>query len=155
MRVAVLCDIHGNLPALDAVLAEVERAAPDAIALGGDIAEGPMAAETLDRLAALALPMRCVRGNAERDLVEAFDAGARPEDAEEPFQQLIAWAAQQLDRGQRDALAAYEPTVTLAIDGVGPTLFCHGSPRSDTEMITTLTPAERLAPMLEGVDEAV
>ena len=49
MRVAVLADIHGNLPALDAVLNEIHAAAVDAIVLNGDIATGPMPDETLDR----------------------------------------------------------------------------------------------------------
>jgi predicted phosphodiesterase len=53
MRVAVLADIHGNLPALDAVLDDIDSAGVDAIVLNGDIATGPMPAETLDRLTEL------------------------------------------------------------------------------------------------------
>jgi diadenosine tetraphosphatase ApaH/serine/threonine PP2A family protein phosphatase len=54
-----------------------------------------------------------------------------------------------------EVLARFEPTVTLDVDGVGPVLFCHGSPRSDTEMITQITPAERLQPILADVAEDV
>ena len=156
MRIAALYDIHGNLPALDAVLADVERAAADAIVVGGDVAAGPMPAETIARLQALGERARFVMGNADRELVEAFDAGARPADAgEDPVARFTAWAAARLERAQRDFLASFEPLVRLDADGLGPVLFCHGSPRSDTEMITALTPAERLEPMLAGVSEPV
>jgi putative phosphoesterase len=71
MRVAVLADIHGNLPALDAVLSDVRAAGADAIVLNGDIATGPMPAETLDRLAGLSGQVIWVRGNADRELAAA------------------------------------------------------------------------------------
>jgi putative phosphoesterase len=148
VRVVVLSDIHGNLPALEAVLAEVEAEAPDLLVLGGDVAAGPLPGETLDRLAAL--PARCVMGNADRALVEAYDRGADPDAEADPVARLDAWCARRLTREHRDRLAAYEPVVRA-----GGTLFCHGSPRSDTEIITAITPEERLAPMFEGVAEAV
>jgi putative phosphoesterase len=150
VRVAALYDIHGNLPALEAVLAEVEAAAPDLIVVGGDVAAGPLPAETLDRLAQLGDRVRWVMGNADRELVAAFDAGARPEDTEDPIERLDAWCAQRLTREHRDLLAGFEPIVV--VDSV---LFCHGSPRSDTEIITAISPEERLAPMLDGVAEPV
>jgi predicted phosphodiesterase len=154
MRIAALYDIHGNLPALDAVLAEVEVVAPDAIVVGGDVATGAMPAETIDRLRGLGERARFVMGNADRELVEAFDAGARPGEAEDDeFHRLTTWGASRLDRAQRDFLAGFAPVVSLEADDLGPALFCHGSPRSDTEMITALTPPERLAPMLAGVAE--
>jgi putative phosphoesterase len=146
MRVAVLADIHGNLPALDAVLTEVEQAAPDAIVVAGDVAAGPMPCETLDRLAGLGGEIHFIMGNADREMVEAFD-GVR--DAGD----VIPWAAGRLDRARRDALASYVPTVSLDVGGLGRVLLCHGSPRSDEEIITVLTGADRLAPMLAGVDE--
>jgi putative phosphoesterase len=124
VKVAALCDIHGNLPALEAVLADVERAGVDLIIIGGDVLPGPFPRATLDRLAQL--DARFVMGNGDREAIDEF-----PE------------------------VAAYEATVTVAIDGLGPVLFCHGSPRSDTEIITTLTSEERLAPILEGVAERV
>ena len=69
-KVAVLADIHGNLPALKAVLAEVEAAAPDLIVLNGDVADGPFPTETLDRLERLGEPAIWLRGNGDRWLVE-------------------------------------------------------------------------------------
>ena len=137
MRIAALYDIHGNLPGLEAVLAEVEAEDFDLVVVGGDVVSGPMPAETLERLRGLALPVRWVMGNADRQVA----AGDRehPDDAA---------AVDALDDEQRAFLRTFEPTVS--VDGV---LFCHGSPRSDEEIITALTPPERLQPMLEGVVE--
>jgi predicted phosphodiesterase len=153
VRVAALYDIHGNVPALDAVLAEVERAAVDLIVFGGDVAAGPMPAETIDRMRAAG--GRCVMGNADREMVGHFDAGSDPADADNEMRRAMRWAATRIDRGQRDYLAGFEPTVTLDVDGLGPTLFCHGSPRSDTEKLTRATGEERIGPILEGVEERV
>jgi putative phosphoesterase len=78
MRVAVLADIHGNLPALEAVLRDVHAAGVDAIVLNGDLADGPMPAQTLDRLEELGDRAVWVRGNSDRWLAEAFDGTFQP-----------------------------------------------------------------------------
>jgi putative phosphoesterase len=152
VTVAALCDIHGNLPALEAVLADPAFARADVVVIGGDVAAGPMPAEVLDRLAQLELPIRWVRGNADREVVASFDRGdtdasVHPDD---PAARADAYTAGRITRAHRDLLASFEDVVSL--EGA---LFCHGSPRDDNEIITALTPAERLAPMLEGVDEAL
>jgi predicted phosphodiesterase len=149
MRIAVLNDIHGNLPALDAVLADVDRARVDLIVVGGDLAWGPMPGETLDRLATLGDLARFVMGNADRDIVEAFDGGAPEREA------VSRYCAGRISMAQRDFLASLGPPFVLDIDELGETLFCHGSPRSDTERITTATPDARLQRILEGVGESV
>lgn len=149
MRVAVLNDIHGNLPALDAVLAEVDRADVDAIVVGGDLVWGPMPSETLDRLVALGDRTRALMGNADRDVVEAFDGAATEADA------VSGYCAGRIARAHRDFLAGLPPTVVLDVDGLGATLFCHGSPRSDTERITTATPDARLRTILDGVEQSL
>jgi predicted phosphodiesterase len=155
MRIAALYDIHGNLPALDAVLAEVDLLDVDGIVVGGDVVPGPMMAETVARLRDLGDRAQFVMGNGDREVIAAFDAGP-DEDAEETsFSRFTAWAAARLDRADRDFLAAFAPVVHVEVDDLGPTLFCHGSPRSDTEIITALTPPERLAPMLADVAEQV
>jgi len=153
MRIAALYDIHGNLPALEAVLAEVELIGPDAIVVGGDVAAGAMPAETIERLRALGARTRFVMGNGDRELVTAFDDAGAVDAGDEEFRRLLADNASRLDRAQRDFLAGFAPTVALEADGLGPVLFCHGSPRSDTEIITAVTPPERLGPMLDGVAE--
>lgn len=153
LRVAVLSDIHGNLPALDAVLSDVHRAGVDLIVVGGDVAAGPLPAETVHRVADLGARARFVRGNAEREVVAAWD---EPEAAPEDEAGLAAWfAARRLSHAERDFLDRFEESVVVEVDGLGPVRFCHGSPRSDSEMITAVSPEERVAAMLDGVPERV
>ncbi|HKB19093.1 MAG TPA: metallophosphoesterase family protein [Candidatus Dormibacteraeota bacterium] len=151
MRVAAISDIHGNLPALEAVLAEVEREAPDLIVVCGDVASGPMPAETIDLLKTLPR-MRFVSGNADRGLVEEFD-GKPASEMPGPF---ATWCAAQIAREQRDFLASFEPTVAVDdVDGLGRVLFCHATLRNDTDIVTVKTPMERMRRHLGSVDAAV
>ena len=153
--VAVLCDIHGNLPALDAVLAELAADPPDAVVIGGDVVAGPCPRDVLERLDDLPWPLHWVRGNADRCVVAAFD-GAIPEaEREEPMWIVDAWTAERLSRAERDRLAALPPLARLEVDGLGPVLFCHGTPRSDEERVTAVTPEPRLARILDGVAEVL
>jgi predicted phosphodiesterase len=144
MRVAVLSDIHGHLPALEAVLAEVERAAVDRIVLTGDIASGPMPVPTLHRLLELGDRAVWVRGNGERELVDV------PDDPPDP---VVPWAAAQLTADLRSHLAGLPLTVTLDIDGLGPTLFCHATPRDDEEVALVDSSLQRWAEVLAGRPE--
>jgi predicted phosphodiesterase len=151
--VAALYDVHGNLPALEAVLGDPAFARADAVVVGGDVASGPMPAAVLDRLRALDRPVRWVRGNADREVVDFFDRGdtdACVHPAEDPAARADAFTAGSITAAHRDLLAGFEDVVRL--DGA---LYCHGSPRSDDEIITALTPPARLGPMLAGIDEAL
>lgn len=151
MRVAVLADVHGNLPALDAVLAELAGARVDAVVSGGDVCAGPMPAEVLERLATLSgtLPMLWIMGNADRETIGAWDGGL-PVDRDDPPARAAHWAAAALERRGRDFLATF--AVSLAADGVR---YCHGSPRSDTEILTAASPRRRVDAALAGVTEAL
>jgi putative phosphoesterase len=156
VRIAALYDIHANLPALEAVLDEAETAEPDRIVIGGDAATGAMNAETLDALMGLGDRALFVQGNADRWTVEAYDdPDSVAPDEEHPGKRAAAWAAAQIGRAQRDFLASFAPTVVLEVEGLGRTLFCHGSPRSDDESITAVTPDDRLGRLLGGVDARV
>jgi putative phosphoesterase len=147
--VAALYDVHGNLPALDAVLADPAFAPADAVVVGGDVVAGPMPAEVLDRLAGLERPVRWVRGNADRLVVDHVDRGdVDPAAHNDAPGRADAFAAGRLGAAQRDLLASFEPTVSL-----GGCLFCHGSPRDDDEVITAFSPDARVAPMLADVRE--
>lgn len=150
-RVAALYDIHGNLPALDAVLREVEAARPELILAGGDVVSGPFPRATLERLLGLGPRVRFIRGNADREVVAAFDGVPFGVTMPAEVRQITAWAARQFDRSHRDAMTAWPETVTLDIEGLGDVLFCHGSPRNDEEILTAATPEPRLRQALAGV----
>lgn len=143
MRVAALYDIHGNLPALEAVLADVDESGVDTILVGGDVAGGPMPRETLEAIRARREDVAWVRGNGDRAV------GGSMDDPPDPW----AWAGRQLPPADRAFLASLPTTVVLEIDGLGETLFCHGSPRSDDEILTRISPPDRVAGILASVRE--
>lgn len=160
MRVAALYDIHGNLPALDAVLAEVQTLAVERIVVGGDVLPGPFPRETLERLLAMPIPAQFLSGNG--DLAVLAHHGVAPEAVAywgttggaplpEPFREVIGWTARQLDDRLLDVIRSWPPTVRSTFAGVGDVLFCHGTPRSETESFTRLTPGDRLRPVFDGV----
>lgn len=153
MRIAALYDIHGNYPALEAVLREVEQAHPDGILIGGDIISGPMPAATLDRLLHLGDHVWFIRGNADREVVAAFDGAPLDPAMPSESREVTIWAAQQLTQRHRDFLAGLPERIVRQVDGMGDVLFCHGSPRSDVEIITAATPVSRLRAMLVGVEQ--
>lgn len=146
-RLAVLSDIHGVLPALEAVLAEPEVAAADRIVLTGDITAGPQPAEVLDLLRSLGDRVLWVGGNADRELVE-YRRGERTEipDPIGPF------AAQALREDQVDFLATLPGTLTLRVRGLGKVLFCHATPRDDEEVVLVDSRLERWAEVFTGLD---
>jgi predicted phosphodiesterase len=152
LSIAVLCDIHGNLPALDAVIAELRAEAPEAVVVGGDVAAGPMPLEVLARLRALPWPVHWLRGNADRALVMCFDGTVPEELRAHPLWIADAWTATRISRADRDFLAALPPLLRLEVDGLGEVLFCHATPRSDEERVTVFTPEERLARILAEAD---
>ncbi|ATO16021.1 YfcE family phosphodiesterase [Micromonospora sp. WMMA2032] len=143
-RVAVLSDIHGVLPALEAVLAEPDVASADLIVLTGDIADGPQPVEVLDRLAALGDRACWVGGNGERDLVAAHAGRPAPYD-------VSNWAAAQLRDDQVARLAALPQRVTLPVAGLGEVLFCHATPRDDEEMVLVDSRLDRWAEVFAGL----
>jgi putative phosphoesterase len=156
LRVAALADIHGNIQALNAVLEEIEREPPDVIVVCGDVATGPFPNDTLQRLMDLGDRAYFIRGNADRELISAYDSRLQFDPEEDnPARFFSSWSAQQIHQRQRNFLARFEDRVVLEVLGLGKVLFCHGSPRSDEEIITMLTPEERLEKILAGVNERV
>ncbi len=155
MRIAAIYDIHGNLPALDAALREIDRKKPDLIVVGGDIASGPLPRATLERLMGLGDRARFIRGNADRELVACFDGEPLDPSLPDASQEETRWAAGQLDRAHRDFLARLPEHAIVAVDGLGDVLFCHGSPRSDEEILTVATPDGRVGAALAGVAQRV
>lgn len=154
MRVAALYDIHGNLPALEAVLDEVRREGVEQIVIGGDVFPGPMPGACLQYLLDLALPVRFIRGNGDRETLAFADGGAvdhLPEQARAP----IAWGAGQLEERHRRIMEGWPPSLTLTVEGMGEVLFCHATPRNDTDIFTRETPDERLADAFRGASAVV
>ncbi|MFN2469986.1 MAG: metallophosphoesterase [Gaiellaceae bacterium] len=145
MRVAALYDVHGNLAALDAVLAEVAGERVDAIVLGGDFSAGPQAEETVDRLRGLGERVLFLSGNAERELA---DLEWQPEG--ELSRERVVFTRQELGDERLAFLRSLPETVRLRIEPLGDVLFCHGSPRGDLEMLTDATPEERLRDAVAG-----
>jgi predicted phosphodiesterase len=145
MRVAVLADIHGNLPALRAVLSDVDEQSIERIVVAGDVAGGPFVRSALDLLAAREEPVTWIRGNSEREAVAAWDGEPVSDDE---VGRAAAWSAAQLDRQWRDAFDSWP--LSTVLDGVR---YCHGSPRRDDETLTRLTPDTALAEALAGVTE--
>ena len=150
--VAVLCDIHGNLPALDAVLQELEADPPDVVVIGGDSAAGPMPVEVLGRLRALPWPVHWLRGNADRFVVMGFDGTIPAKLLEHPLFAADAWSARFLTRADRDFLDGLPQLLRLEVAGLGAVLFCHATARSDEERVTVVTPEARLARILAEAD---
>lgn len=149
MRLAALYDIHGNLPALEAVLHEVRHMAPDRVVVGGDVFPGPLAPEALLRLLDLEVPVTFIRGNGESAVLASRagrDIGHLPEQGRE----AVRWSARRLAPEQEKLIASWPATFRLEVPGLGEVLFCHATPRDETEIFTRTTPAERLRPIFEA-----
>jgi predicted phosphodiesterase len=131
VRVAALYDVHGNVDALEAVLAEVERAAADAIVFGGDMIAGPFPRETLELVRSI--DAHVIRGNADVPTTVAPEA---------------SWVWERLDEDETAWLVGLPASVVL--DDV---LYCHATPQSELEIVTELTSDERLAELLAGVEQ--
>ena len=149
-RVAALYDIHGNLPALHAVLADVGRCDADLVVVGGDIAWGPFPRETIELLTGLSSVV-FIRGNADR---EVGSRAGKQDGLDDVAAAVTTWCADRLTDEQLKWLRDQQETVTIDIEQLGPTLFCHGSPRNDEEILTAETPTERLTAAVAGVQPA-
>jgi putative phosphoesterase len=142
VRVAAISDIHGNLPALEAVLEEIDREGVDEIVVAGDSVSGPWPAEVFDLLESIGA--RTVHGNADRvDEVSAASA------------ELAAWNEERLGARRRADAKRWPTTLELDVDGLGSVLVCHSTPRSDTPIYTSLTPDEVVVDVIGEVDADV
>jgi len=154
MAVAAVYDVHGNLPALEAVLEDIRLAKVDRILVGGDVLPGPMPRETIECLLNLDLPAQFIHGNGDREVLarmRGIETGGVPE----KFRGVIDWTAQQLQPEHERLLASWPSTLQLDIEGLGTVLFCHATPRNDTEIFSRNTPEGRLLPVFAGVQADV
>ena len=151
MRIAAIYDIHGNLPALEAVIQDIRKAKVDHVVVGGDVLPGPMPRETLACLLGLGIPAHFIYGNGEVAVLEQM-AGRDPAAVPEQYRPVIRWTAQQLLPEYQTLLASWPATVLLQVGELGEVFFCHATPRNDTEVFTRLTAEERLLPIFAGLN---
>jgi putative phosphoesterase len=136
VRVAALYDVHGNVRALEAVLAQLADLNVDAVVFGGDLVWGSWPRETLELARSLGERAQFLSGNMDRIAL------ANREDASMRFVQ------EQLSEEQRRFVRAWPPT--LSIDGV---LYCHATPHSDEEVVTPVSSEETWRDALRDVAE--
>jgi putative phosphoesterase len=141
LTVAALYDVHGNLRALEAVLADAEESA-DVVVFGGDLVWGPWPSECLQRAESLGDRAVFVHGNCERLVLDGASPG-------------YAWARDRLSAEELARIEAWPMIETLDVGGLGPTLFCHATPRSDEENLTPESPRRAWADALAGVEQHV
>lgn len=148
-RLAVLADVHGNVTALEAVIEDVQAAAVDLVVFCGDLSWGPEPSRTIQIVRGLGSRAAFVRGNAERAVVDMTRGVRRLE------QPRDRWMVGQHSPADVDFLAGFPFAVVVEIEGLGLVHFCHGSPRTDTELITPGTPPERMAELADGITERI
>jgi len=147
--VAVLSDVHANVPALRAVLAEPEVAAADLVVFNGDLTWGVDPDQTVRIVQGLGLRAVCVRGNSER-FVRHIATGAYT-----PANPRQEWVPARHGTGALAFVGSFPFSVVVDIQGLGPVRFCHGSPRSDNEAVTPHTSEERFRELTAGISERV
>jgi putative phosphoesterase len=144
-RMAVIYDVHGNLPALDAVLAEVRADGIDRVVFGGDLALfGAHPAECAKRLRDLGDRLVAVRGNCDRYLLEESDAPADEVD-------VLRWTQAALGSELTQWLGELPATAALPDEDA---LVVHASPRSDEDVIMPDTDEGAVGEMLAGTTAA-
>jgi putative phosphoesterase len=143
VRVAAISDIHGNLPALEAVLGELEHEDVDEVVVVGDTLSGPWPVEVLGLVERLRA--RVVRGNADDVVFERSDR----------YGPLAKWCADALGDDRLARASRWPLTLQLEIDGLGRTLVCHSTPGSDEPIYTRITPEDEVAELFAGVDADV
>jgi predicted phosphodiesterase len=140
--VAALADIHGNLQALDAVLADPRFTAAEALVVLGDVVTGTFPAETLDRIASLGGRALFLRGNADRLALE------------DPAE-WYGWVRDRLGPERLAAVAAWPLSFAVEVAGLGAVRCCHALPGDDERALTRITPEADFAAELDGIAESV
>lgn len=148
-RVAVISDVHANVPALTAVLAEIKAAGVDLVVSCGDLTWGAEPDRTVELMAGLGARARFVRGNADRAVVE-LHTGSR--EAKRPRE---AWLMPRHSAASVEFVRGFATGLALRVDGLGAVRFCHGSPRADTELVTPGTAPRRFAELSADVPERI
>jgi putative phosphoesterase len=152
-RVAVLSDVHGNAVALEAVLRELSAEEIDLVVFGGDLTWGSLPEETYAFVEPLRRTAIFVRGNAERALTESAAKVEAGSDGELTARER--WMVERHSAALHEFVASFVESAVVRVGGLGLVRFCHGSPRSDEEVVTFATPEERVRTFMAGVPEKV
>jgi len=153
VRIAIISDVHGNLVALEAVLADLNAERVDQIVCLGDVATfGPRPREVITRLGALNCPV--VMGNMDAWLLNPRPHEVRDEDSQR-ITEIEFWSAHQLLPADLDYLRTFRPTVEITLGGDATLLCFHGSPQSNTDVIVSTTSEEELERLLSGFSATV
>jgi predicted phosphodiesterase len=144
MRLGLISDLHGNLPALEAVLAELERDGVERIVCLGDVAVGPRPSETLNRVRTLGCPV--VMGNWDAAFVGQLPAAN--DELSQLLNEINIWWRDQLSDEDLEFTRTFVPTLELELDGTGALCF-HGSPRSYDDWLFATTPDDEVEAMLD------
>ena len=150
---AVIADIHGNVPALEAVLADLERVRPDRVVIAGDfVNRGPQSRAALERIAPAGLP--AISGNHDTWLASLTRGEKLPADWETPWWTPVRLAVAELTPEWVAWLEALPPTLRVELPGAAPALIAHGSPRDSREGLGRMRSTAQVSEALAGVDEA-
>jgi predicted phosphodiesterase len=148
VRTGLIADIHGNLIALEAVLAHLARDRVDQIVCLGDVAAlGPQPGEAIARLRELGCA--CVLGNTDAWLLPDPPLPAEAATTA-PVAELTQWCAERLTAAEFDFVRQLRPTAEIALGGGRTLLAFHASPRSVDDVIAATTPDAEVAAMLAG-----
>ncbi len=158
MRLAFFGDVHGNLPALDAVLTDIGKAHPDlTVCLGDLVFKGPQGQACVDRVAELGMPT--LQGNTDRyllqdppELVQALQEGGPAADNAQRALALLKWNRAGLNERALDFLRRGMEKHRVET-GAGTLLVVHASPRSDEEAILPTSSETDLAAILHGLSD--
>lgn len=156
MTLAALYDIHGNLPALVAVLNELTKIKPDLVIIGGDVLLGPLPKQCIELLENCPFQVQYIKGNCDDAVLDHID-NKPPQNLPEKVIDDIRWTAQQLDNSQIESIRNWSKILNFELDPIGKILFCHATPRNNIEIFTKLTPTEKLLPVFEktGADVVI
>ena len=152
MKIAAIYDIHGNLPALEAVIKVIKEIDPDHIVVGGDVVTGPMPVECLEALKELneSYQMSYIHGNAESEVLRAV-AGEEPRGFTENNDAIAQWVASKLSAEQLEEIKSWSLTCTIENAHGDEILFCHATPQNDIDVFTSNSSDEKVERFFEGV----
>jgi predicted phosphodiesterase len=149
---AVIADLHGNLPATEAVLADLARVQPDRVIIGGDLVNrGPQSRAVLERIAPLG--WETISGNHDTWLASLARGERLPEGWETPWWTPVRLAVADLTSAWAEWLERLPFSLRVELPGAAPALIVHGSPRDNREGMGRMRSDEQVREALAGVEE--